>query len=165
MRWSWPLKIFTISRRPNVARVNAKWAHINDYPLRSPDQSLVPNPAQSGQDGSEADGEAIPPVVSVEAPGDAGTNNASNPRGDSRTDSSSGMSMASQAGAGVATLGQCAIQQRQKLEATVQGQHSDARKLGQQTCHKEDEEAIEMEDYEEAIEMEDEVGQVYQSAE
>ena len=83
----------------------------------------MPNPAQYGQDGSGADGEATPPVVSVEAPGDAGPNYGSNPRGDSRPDSGPSnsnyrMSVASQAGPGDATLGQCAIKQCQKLDAT-----------------------------------------------
>ena len=174
VRWSWngisferiniakPVKIFTISRRPNVASVSANWAHINDCPLRSPGQSLVPNPAQSGQDRSEAEGEAIPPVVSVEAPGNAGTNHASNPCGESRTDSSSGMSGASQAGAGEATLGQCAIQQGQKLDATEQGQDSDARKLGQQTCNKAEQEftQVKVEDEKDRVELGKEVEHV-----
>ena len=122
----------------------------------------MPNPAQSGQDRSEAEGEAIPPVVSVEAPGNAGTNHASNPCGESRTDSSSGMSVASQAGAGEATLGQCAIQQRQKSDATEQGQHSDARKLGQQTCNKAEQEftQVKVEDEKDRVELGKEVEQV-----
>ena len=93
---------------------------------------------------------------SVSSPrGDTGPNYASSPRGDSRTDSSSGMSVASQAGAGEATLGQCAIQQRQKLDATEQGQHYDARKLGQQTCNKAEQEftQVKVEDEKDRVDL------------